>query len=105
MIARAILKNPAILVTDEATSALDAETEMRVQEALDEVIRNRTALIIAHRLSTIRNAHMIYVFEEGEIKEAGTHDELVLRKSHYYNLVHRQIDTGFRRAESETNST
>jgi ABC-type multidrug transport system fused ATPase/permease subunit len=94
VIARAILKDPVILVTDEATSALDAESEKKVQNALDQVMRNRTAVIVAHRLSTIRNAHIIYVFDDGEIKEFGTHDELVAKKTYYYNLVSRQLETG-----------
>jgi ABC-type multidrug transport system fused ATPase/permease subunit len=92
-IARAIVKDPVILVTDEATSALDAESERRVQDALDHVMQNRTAVIVAHRLSTIRNAHVIHVFDDGSIKESGTHDELVARKSYYYNLVSRQLES------------
>jgi ABC-type multidrug transport system fused ATPase/permease subunit len=93
VIARAILKDPAILVTDEATSALDAESEKKVQLGLERVMENRTAVIVAHRLSTIRNAHVIYVFDDGEIKEFGTHDELVARKAYYYNLVSRQLES------------
>ena len=76
-IARALLKNPPILILDEATSALDATTEMKVQAALDEVMKDRTTFVIAHRLSTVRNATRILVFEDGRIVESGTFDELV----------------------------
>jgi len=75
-IARAILKNPAILILDEATSSLDSESEKLVQDALDKLMQNRTSLIIAHRLSTIRNVDQIFVIDEGQIVESGTHDEL-----------------------------
>ena len=78
-IARALLKNPPILILDEATSALDAATEAKVQAALDEVMKNRTTFVIAHRLSTVRNASRILLFEAGRIVEAGTFDELVAR--------------------------
>jgi ABC-type multidrug transport system fused ATPase/permease subunit len=76
-IARAVVKNPVILVTDEATSALDADSEKKVQLALDKVMQDRTAVVVAHRLSTIRNAQVIYVFDAGEIKESGTHESLL----------------------------
>ena len=76
-IARALLKDPPILILDEATSALDAATEAKVQAALDEVMRHRTTFVIAHRLSTVRNATRILVFENGRIVETGTFDELV----------------------------
>ncbi len=76
-IARAILKNPPILILDEATSALDTESERLVQDALENLMKNRTSLVIAHRLSTVRNADQICVFNEGEIVETGTHDELI----------------------------
>ncbi|MBQ1986539.1 MAG: ABC transporter ATP-binding protein, partial [Muribaculaceae bacterium] len=76
-IARAILKNPPILILDEATSALDTESERLVQEALDRLMKNRTTIVIAHRLSTIKNADMICVMHEGKIVERGTHDELI----------------------------
>ncbi|PHR28927.1 MAG: antibiotic ABC transporter ATP-binding protein [Fluviicola sp.] len=76
-IARAVLKNPPILILDEATSALDTESEYLVQEALDNLMKDRTSLVIAHRLSTIRNADNIIVLSKGEIKESGTHDELM----------------------------
>ena len=76
-IARAVLKNPPILILDEATSALDTESEKLVQEALENLMKNRTSIVIAHRLSTIKNADLICVFHEGEIVERGTHDELI----------------------------
>lgn len=85
-IARAVLKNPQILILDEATSALDTESEKLVQEALDNLMRDRTSLVIAHRLSTIKKADMIIVLSKGEIKERGTHDELMQLKGMYYNL-------------------
>ncbi len=76
-IARALLKDPPILILDEATSALDAVTEAKVNAALDEVMKGRTTFVIAHRLSTIRNATRILVFENGRVIESGTFDELV----------------------------
>ncbi len=85
-IARAILKNPPILILDEATSALDTESEYLVQEALDNLMKDRTSLVIAHRLSTIRNADKIIVLSKGEIKESGTHDELMLLGGIYNKL-------------------
>ena len=76
-IARALLKDPPILILDEATSALDAATEIKVQTALDEVMQNRTTFVIAHRLSTVRNATRVLVFEHGRIVESGTFDDLL----------------------------
>ncbi|MBR1963501.1 MAG: ABC transporter ATP-binding protein [Muribaculaceae bacterium] len=89
-IARAILKNPPILILDEATSALDSESEHLVQEALDRLMKDRTTLVIAHRLSTIKNASMICVMHEGRIVESGTHDELIALNRYYKRLVDMQ---------------
>ncbi len=89
-IARAILKNPPILILDEATSALDSESEHLVQEALDRLMKDRTTIVIAHRLSTIKNADMICVLHEGRIVEKGTHDELLTLNRFYKRLVDMQ---------------
>ena len=89
-IARAILKNPPILILDEATSALDTESEKLVQEALDNLMKNRTSIVIAHRLSTIKNADIICVFHEGEIVERGTHEELLSLNGIYSKLYNMQ---------------
>ena len=85
-IARAILKNPEILILDEATSAVDNETEAAIQRSLDMLKQNRTVIVIAHRLSTIRNADKIYVLENGEIVESGSHEELLQNKDVYHKL-------------------
>ncbi len=89
-IARAILKNPPILILDEATSALDTESEVLVQQALDRLMRDRTTIVIAHRLSTIRNATVICVMHDGRIVEQGTHDDLMAKNGHYRRLVEMQ---------------
>jgi ATP-binding cassette subfamily B protein/subfamily B ATP-binding cassette protein MsbA len=89
-IARAVLKNPPILILDEATSALDTESERLVQDALEKLMQNRTTIIIAHRLSTIRNADLICVMHEGEIVERGTHDELIALNGYYSRLCAMQ---------------
>lgn len=89
-IARAILKNPQILILDEATSALDTESERLVQDALDNLMKNRTTLVIAHRLSTIKNADEICVMHEGEIVERGHHDELFEKNGYYRKLCDMQ---------------
>ncbi|OEG62713.1 ABC transporter ATP-binding protein [Halanaerobium congolense] len=90
-IARAILKNPKILILDEATSSLDSESEALVQEALEHLMQNRTTFIIAHRLSTIRNADKIVVVEQGEIMEMGSHQELLKKQGKYASLYKGQF--------------
>lgn len=89
-IARALLKDPQLLILDEATSALDSESEFLVQEALDRLMQGRTSVVIAHRLSTIRNAHEILVINEGHITERGTHDQLLNLGGTYSELVRLQ---------------
>jgi len=93
-IARAVLKNPPIMILDEATSALDTESERFVQDALEKMMQNRTSLIIAHRLSTIQKADWIVVMERGSIVEQGTHQELMNKKGVYKNLVDLQDISG-----------
>ncbi|WP_276167218.1 ABC transporter ATP-binding protein [Zobellia alginiliquefaciens] len=89
-IARAVLKNPPIMILDEATSALDTESERLVQDALEKMMRNRTSIVIAHRLSTIQNANTIVVLQKGEIVEQGSHDELIAKDGAYKKLVQMQ---------------
>jgi ATP-binding cassette subfamily B protein len=93
-IARALLKDPPILILDEATSSLDAVTEAKVQAALDEVMKNRTTFVIAHRLATIRNASRILVFDDGRISESGTFDELAQLGGHFAELARTQFMVG-----------
>ncbi|MBE0599450.1 MAG: ABC transporter ATP-binding protein [Desulfuromonadales bacterium] len=102
-IARALLKDPPILILDEATSALDVELEAQVQDALERLIRGRTTFVIAHRLSTVVNADRILVLKDGRILEAGGHDELVAAGGYYASLVQRQgrVYTGPERREAE----
>ena len=89
-IARAVLKNPPIMILDEATSALDTESEKLVQQALDNLMKNRTSIVIAHRLSTIKNADLICVFHDGQIVERGTHEELLEANGIYTKLYNMQ---------------
>jgi subfamily B ATP-binding cassette protein MsbA len=89
-IARAVLKNPPIMILDEATSALDTESEQLVQTALEKMMQNRTSLVIAHRLSTIQKADTIVVMKKGKIVEQGKHEELLALKGEYFKLVSMQ---------------
>jgi ATP-binding cassette, subfamily B, multidrug efflux pump len=89
---RALLFNPAILILDEATSSIDSESEVLIQKAIDKLIQGRTSIVIAHRLSTIRKANKILVLDKGEIKETGSHLELLELKGHYYNLHKMQFE-------------
>jgi len=91
-IARAVIKNPKVLILDEATSALDTESEALVQDALEKVMKGRTVLVIAHRLSTIQNADVIAVISKGKILESGTHSELKKAKGLYWQLIRQQYD-------------
>jgi ABC-type multidrug transport system fused ATPase/permease subunit len=93
-IARAILKDPAILILDEATSSLDSESEQLVQEALDNLMKNRTSFVIAHRLSTIRNAHKIVVIDKGTVAEQGSHEQLMANNGLYRKLNDMQFEFG-----------
>ena len=89
-IARAILKNPGILIFDEATAAVDSETEEMIQKAIDNLISGRTTFMIAHRLSTLRKANRILVVDKGRIIENGSHEELMAKKGKYYKLIQIQ---------------
>lgn len=91
-IARAVLRNPTILILDEATSSLDSESERLVQDALDKLMQGRTSLVIAHRLSTIRNANKILVLDHGSIREEGTHDQLIAARGLYSRLSELQYE-------------
>jgi len=88
---RALLYNPSILILDEATSAIDTETEQLIQHAIDKLIEGRTSIVIAHRLSTIRKADKIIVLDKGEIREVGTHEELLLMGGYYAKLYEMQF--------------
>ena len=89
---RALLYNPSILILDEATSSVDTESEMLIQHAIDTLIKGRTSIVIAHRLSTIRKASKIIVLDKGEVKEMGTHDELLALRGYYFKLYQLQFD-------------
>lgn len=90
-IARAILKDPEILILDEATSSVDTRTEMLIQNAMKEIMKGRTSFVIAHRLSTIKNADLILVIKDGDIIEQGTHTELLNKKAFYADLYNSQF--------------
>jgi ATP-binding cassette subfamily B protein len=91
-IARAILADPKILILDEATSSVDTRTEIQIQKAMDNLMKNRTSFIIAHRLSTIRDAGLILVIDDGDIVEQGTHRELIAKGGFYANLYNSQFE-------------
>jgi len=91
-IARALLRDPSILILDEATSAMDTRTERNIQAALDKLSKGRTTIMIAHRLSTLRNADKLLVLEGGKIPEEGTHDKLIREKGIYYKLYTLQYE-------------
>jgi ATP-binding cassette subfamily B protein len=93
-LARALLHDPAILILDEATSSVDTHTENKIKSALDNLAHKKTVIGIAHRLSTLENYDKLFVIDNGEIVEAGTHEELMARKGHFYGLVMGQENTG-----------
>jgi len=101
-LARAILADPRILILDEATSSVDAEAEYLIQQALEAVLKGRTALVIAHRLSTIRNADKIIALEEGHIVEVGDHHELLERGGLYSQLYRRQLELATTGSDGDT---
>jgi ATP-binding cassette subfamily B multidrug efflux pump len=88
--ARALVFNPQILILDEATSSVDTETELLIQKAIEKLLKGRTSIVIAHRLSTIQNSDKIIVLHKGEIKEVGTHQQLLSKKGIYYKLYQLQ---------------
>lgn len=94
LIARAVYKNPQIIILDEATSSLDANNERAIIDNLNSFFRGRTVIVVAHRLSTVKNADNIVVMEDGRIVEEGTHQELSKSKGVYFNLVKNQLELG-----------
>jgi ABC-type multidrug transport system fused ATPase/permease subunit len=103
-IARAVLRNPCIMIFDEATAAVDSETELLIQEAIERLIKGRTTLMIAHRLSTLRKANKILVVDEGRIIESGTPEELLAKKGKYYKLIEIQtMSSKLQKAKEEEN--
>ena len=91
-IARAFVADPKILILDEATSSVDTRTEIRIQKAMDNLMKGRTSFVIAHRLSTIRDADLILVMKDGDIVEQGTHEELLLKNGFYAELYNSQFE-------------
>lgn len=90
-IARALLKNPSVIVLDEATAALDTESEQLIQQSLQTLLKGKTTLVIAHRLSTVRMANKIVVLEQGQVAESGTHEQLLAQRGRYSELYHYQF--------------
>src|SRR5699024_6805827 len=101
--ARAIIREPKVIVLDEATSSIDSKTEKTIQTAIDKIVKNKTSFIVAHRLSTIKNYERILVIDNGEIVESGTHDELIEKKQKYYNLYTNQFVLKSTKIEWEQN--
>ena len=90
-IARMIIANPAVVIFDESTSALDVHTEVKLFNDLEEFLKEKTVITIAHRLSTVKNAHMIYVLEDGKLVQSGNHKELEEKEGHYLEFVKKQL--------------
>src|SRR5690606_8481090 len=90
---RAMVYNPEIIILDEATSSVDTETEEMIQHAIEKMMKGRTSIVIAHRLSTIQKAHKIIVLHQGEIKEVGTHETLLIQGGYYSQLHQMQLNT------------
>jgi len=90
-----MLYNPSVLILDEATSSVDTESEQLIQHAIDTLIRGRTSIVIAHRLSTIRKANKIIVLDKGEVKEAGSHEELLEKGGYYARLHEMQFESNY----------